>query len=280
MTTVGLLHPGEMGAAVAAQIRRNGHTVLWCPRGRGPESRRRADAAGLGQVADLPSMLARCSVVLSICPPAAAEEVAGQVADAGYRGVFVEANAVSPALVERIVGIVRAGGALPVDGSIIGAPPGGQRVTRLYLAGEPLLVRRVTRLVAGTNVEAMALGADLGSASALKMAFASFQKASRVLAALAHGLADTYGVTDALLAEADRMPSTILSDRDYLPSVARRAWRWAPEMREIARTLDDADLPPDVANAVAGVLTRWAGDRDRTDLPTATVLAHLRRTTA
>jgi hypothetical protein len=34
-TTIGVLHPGEMGAGVAgALVRKSGHTVLWASNGR------------------------------------------------------------------------------------------------------------------------------------------------------------------------------------------------------------------------------------------------------
>jgi 3-hydroxyisobutyrate dehydrogenase-like beta-hydroxyacid dehydrogenase len=275
--TVGLLHPGQMGAAVGAQLRRAGHTVLWCPDGRGDATQRRALRADLQASADLRGLLERSDVVVSICPPAAAEEVAGRVAGTGYRGLYVDANAVNPATARRIAAPLSAAGATVVDGSIIGAPPTAERAVRLYLAGPASGVATVAELFAGGQVEAVPLGEELGGASALKMAFASFQKASRVLAALAHALADEHGVTDALLAEAQRMPALILGDRDFLPKVAGRAWRWSPELREVARTLDDAGLPPDLADATAAVLQRWAEDRDRTDLPVAAVLDHLRR---
>ncbi|MGH3924232.1 MAG: hypothetical protein ACRDTT_15445 [Pseudonocardiaceae bacterium] len=42
---------------------------------------------------------------LSICPPAAveeAEEIATTVAGIGYRGIYVEANAISPTRMHRI----------------------------------------------------------------------------------------------------------------------------------------------------------------------------------
>lgn len=108
------------------------------------------------------------------------------------------------------------------------------------------------------------------------MAFASFQKASRVLAAVAHSLADEHDVTDALLGEADRMSGRILAQRDYLPSVAARAWRWEPEMQEIARTLDAAELPTELAEAASAVLARWDTDPDLAQLSTDAVLARLR----
>jgi hypothetical protein len=109
------------------------------------------------------------------------------------------------------------------------------------------------------------------------MAFASYQKAARVLAAVARSLGDAHGVTEALLAEADRMPGRILAQRDYLPSVAATAWRWGPEMHEIAQTLSDAGLPPDLAEAAATVFERWDAHRGDYDLSAAAVLKDLRR---
>ncbi|WP_375373357.1 DUF1932 domain-containing protein [Streptomyces sp. KAI-26] len=108
------------------------------------------------------------------------------------------------------------------------------------------------------------------------MAFSSYQKAARTLAGIAHALADAHGVGDQLTAEAEIMISTILSDPDYLPSVAARAWRWAPEMEEAADTLRAADLPTDMAEATARVLAYWEQDKDQFDLPVAHTLSRLR----
>jgi predicted dinucleotide-binding enzyme len=49
--TVGLVHPGEMGAAVGAVLRSAGQTVLWASSGRSAASAARAEEAGLDEVA-------------------------------------------------------------------------------------------------------------------------------------------------------------------------------------------------------------------------------------
>lgn len=262
-TTVGLLHPGQMGAAVAAAIVAAGHPVRWCAAGRSAATGRRAAAAGLTAVPDLAALVDAADVVLSICPPAAAEELAGAVADTGYAGLFVEANAVAVARMERIAARLRGVGARVVDASIIGPPPVDGRTARLHLAGDPADVAAVAALVEGGPVRPVTLGDGIGAASALKMAFAGYQKATRALAAVAHGLAAHHGVTTELLAEAARMPSDALADPGYVPSVAARAWRWGPEMREVAATLAAAGLPTELATAAAAVLARWEPDRDR-----------------
>lgn len=260
---VGLLHPGQMGAAVAAAIAKK-HDVVWCAAGRSQETEARAGRAGLRAVPDLATLLAQSDIILSICPPAVAEQTAQQVLAAGrqFTGVLVEANAVAPGKVTRIAGRLGGGGIRVVDGAIIGPPPTEGRTARLYLAGDPDDVRLVQGIVAGGPVETVVLGPTVGAASALKMAFGSYQKATRALAAVAHALADRHGVADALLVEADRMPSAVLADRGYIPSVAARAWRWAPEMSEAAEALAAADLPPELAQAAAAVLGRWEPDRD------------------
>jgi 3-hydroxyisobutyrate dehydrogenase-like beta-hydroxyacid dehydrogenase len=53
---VGLLHPGEMGAAIGAVLRQRGIEVLWASEGRSEATASRAVAAGLvdaGTVAEL-----------------------------------------------------------------------------------------------------------------------------------------------------------------------------------------------------------------------------------
>jgi hypothetical protein len=107
------------------------------------------------------------------------------------------------------------------------------------------------------------------------MAYASFQKASRALAAVAHALAASHGVTEHLLTEAARSTRSPLAEPDYLPSVAARAWRWVPEMHEIADTLTAESLPPDLAIAAGKILAHWSADRDDSNLSLDVLLSRL-----
>ncbi|MEU8678097.1 DUF1932 domain-containing protein [Streptomyces sp. NPDC048560] len=275
MTTVTVLHPGAMGAGVVAQVAAAGHEVLWVPEGRSAATRERARKAGAVAVDTLAEALERSAVVLSVCPPQAAEEVAAAVADHSFTGVYVDANAINPQRMQHIAEAMSPGVAV-LDGAIFGPPPGGQRTARLYLAGDRSAIDLVETLFKDTALHPRRASGAIGSASALKMAFASYQKAARTLAGVAHALADAHGVGDELTAEAQVMASNILSDPGYLPSVAARAWRWAPEMQDIADTLRAADLPSDMAEAAVAVMSHWKGDKDRYDLPVADVLAHLR----
>ena len=96
------------------------------------------------------------------------------------------------------------------------------------------------------------------------------------LAAVSHALADEFGVTEQLTAEAAILGRNALADRDAVAGVAARAWRWEPEMREVAEALRAVGLPTELAIAGAEVFTRWTPDKDDSGLDTETALAHLR----
>src|SRR6185295_5044450 len=161
-TTIGLLHPGEMGAAVGAVLRGHGHRVLWASAWRSGDTRSRAEAAGLEDTGSLEELVRRSEIILSVCPPHAALEVAGSVS--GFRGLFVDANAIAPATAREVEGVVVAGGADCVDGGIVG--PAAESVAALF---------------AGSLLDARVVSGDVGTASALKMAYAAWTKGTAAL---------------------------------------------------------------------------------------------------
>lgn len=260
--TIGLLHPGSMGAAFGAQLCARGHIVLWCPDGRSDATRRRAEGAGLVPEV-LPELLSRSDVLLSLCPPAAAEETAAQVAELGVAGaeaIYVEANAIAPS---RVVSIADRLTPMPVvDAAVVGSPPVGGKSPTLYLSGAGAQTDRIAELFVGTDVRPHILGDSVGKASALKLAYSSYQKVSRVLAAVAYGAAESYGVADELLVIAAKRTRSYLVETDYIPKAAARAWRWGPELDDAAALLADAGLPDSLMHAAAATLARWDGNRD------------------
>jgi 3-hydroxyisobutyrate dehydrogenase-like beta-hydroxyacid dehydrogenase len=273
---IGLLHPGMMGAAIGSRLVEAGHRVRWCPDGRSAATAARADAAGLLAVRPLAELLRGSDVVLSVCPPAFADDVADEVAAHGYPGLFVEANAINPARTTAVAARLCAVGATVVDGAIIGPPPVGDRTARLYLSGPESAVDTVYGLFAGGPAEPRRVDTRIGSASALKMAYGSFQKTSRALAAVSHALADEFGVTGLLQAEAEELGRNALADRALLATAATRAWRWGPEMDEVAESLRAAGLPDALATGAAQVFHRWDADKDDRTLDADTALRHLR----
>ncbi|MDQ2813984.1 MAG: DUF1932 domain-containing protein [Actinomycetota bacterium] len=253
--TIGLLHPGEMGAAVGQCLATAGHRVLWLPDRRGPASAARAQAAGLTGV-DLAELVRSAQVIMSVCPPHAALEVARQSAGAGFGGLYVDANAVSPATARQVAGIVAGGGAQYVDGAIIGTPPVAQGFIRLYLSGPR--ADEVRELFRDSPVHAQVVGhgrpREVGAASAVKMAYASWTKGSAALLLAARALARAEGVEDVLLAEwGISQPSLEERSAAAARSAAAKGWRWVAEMEEIAASMATAGLPAGFHQAAAEV---------------------------
>jgi 3-hydroxyisobutyrate dehydrogenase-like beta-hydroxyacid dehydrogenase len=246
--TIGLLHPGEMGAAVGQCLAGAGHRVLWAPQGRGAATRERAAAAGLTGCG-LAEIVARSDVIVSVCPPAAALDVARLVA--GFRGLYLDANAVSPATAGQVAAIVTAGGASYVDGGIIGTPPVAPGFIRLYLSGAR--AGEAQALFDGTEVDAR-LVAPPGTASAVKMAYASWTKGSAALLLAARALARAEGVESVLLDEwAISQPGLEGRWGAAARSASAKGWRWVAEMEEIAAAMAAAGLPEGFHQAAAEV---------------------------
>lgn len=255
MATIGLLHPGEMGAAVGGCLVSVGHTVLWDPDGRSRATTGRALGAGLDG-AGLAAVLGRSSVIVSVCPPHAALDVAHQVADRGFGGVYVDANAVSVATAQQVAAVVTAGGASYVDGGIIGPPPdssGGH--TRLYLSGKR--AAEVQALFRRSALDARIAEGPLYAASATKMAYAAWTKGTSALLLACRALARAEGVERTLLAEWSlSQPRLAEQSEQAAQSAALKGWRWVGEMDEIAAAMADAGLPTGFHEAAADVYDR------------------------
>jgi 3-hydroxyisobutyrate dehydrogenase-like beta-hydroxyacid dehydrogenase len=254
MATIGLLHPGEMGAAVGGCLVSVGHTVLWDPDGRSRATTGRALGAGLDG-AGLTAVLSHSSVILSVCPPHAALDVAHQVAERGFGGVYVDANAVSVATAQQVAAVVTAGSASYVDGGIIGPPPDASGHTRLYLSGKR--AAEVQALFRRSALDARIAEGPLYAASATKMAYAAWTKGTSALLLACRALARAEGVERTLLAEwALSQPRLAEQSEQAALSAALKGWRWVGEMDEIAAAMADAGLPTGFHEAAADVYDR------------------------
>lgn len=251
MTTVGVLHPGEMGAELGRVLVARGHRVVWASAGRSSETARRAEAAGLRDVGSIASVTAESDVVLSVCPPHAAEDVARSVS--GLEGVFVDANAVSPATTRAIAAAAEA--ARFVDGGIVGSPPAAPGATRLYLSGPD--ASTVAELFEGTIVAARVLSDEIGDASAMKMVYAAWTKGTAALLLAIRATARAEGLEEALVDEwSESLPELVEQSHRAARSAGRKGWRWDYEMEEIAATFADTGLPDGFHRAAAEIFRR------------------------
>lgn len=267
MTTVGILHPGAMGATVGAAC---GAEVIWCPAGRSDASVARAESAGLQPVDSLGDLVERSEVIVSVCPPASAADVADDVAATGFDGVYVDANAIAPATARGIAARFERF----VDGGIVGPPAHQAGTTRLYLSGPE--AGDVATLWDGSVLDARVIDGGAGAASALKMAFATWTKVSSALLLDVRALARVEGVEDALLAEwAISMPDTAERSERTAAGVGPKAWRFVGEMEQMVRAFADAGLPDGFSKGAADLYERLASFKDADGVTLDAVLAAL-----
>lgn len=264
-----------MGAPLAACL---GGEVFWASEGRSEASAARAKEAGIVDVGSVPSLVAAVDAVVSVCPPAAAIEIAEQVSGLGFDGLYVDVNAVSPGTTRRIARLF----SRFVDGGIVGPPPapsapvnvdkparghaeshaedrsGG---TRLYLSGRE--ASDVAAWFAESPVDAHVIGSEHGQASALKMAYAAWTKGTSALLLSVAALATSEGVAEELMDEWDMsIPEVRNRLEEVSGRIGKKAWRFAGEMEEIASAYGDAGLPDGFHLAAANVYSRLADLKD------------------
>jgi len=260
--TIGLLHPGQMGSSIGAAAASNGHRVIWCSEDRSAATRARAERDGLTDVHRLEQLVVQSEVIVSVCPPSAAAQVADSVASLGFTGLYMDANAIAPQTARGIAVRVQQAGASFVDGGIVGPPVRTRGATLLYVSGAR--AAQVARIFEDSALEAHVLGAEPGEASAVKMAFAAWTKGNSALLLAVRALAHAEGATTGLLHAWSRLaPDLQARSEATAKSTAPKAWRFVGEMEEIAGTFAAAGLPAGFHEAAAEIYARLADFKDR-----------------
>jgi 3-hydroxyisobutyrate dehydrogenase-like beta-hydroxyacid dehydrogenase len=263
---VGILHPGAMGVSIAACALRSGHQVCYASEGRSDATQARAVEHNLRDLGTLAELCQTCSIIISVCPPHVAEDVARQVSRQGFKGLYLDANAISPQKARRIGGILSSAGIAFVDGGIIGGPAWTPGETWLYLSGNN--AERIANCFSAGPLEVSILGEEIGRASALKLCYAAYSKGTTALLTAILALAEANDVRAELSTQWERDESGF---NERAESQARRvtakAWRFAGEMDEITSTFESAGLPGGFHAAAGEVYRRLAHFKGAKDLP-------------
>ena len=258
---IGVINPGKMGICVASSIQKSGHDVYWVAQGRSPQSRQRAEEFNLSDAGSLAALCETCAVIVSVCPPHAAEEVAEQVLACSFQGVYLDLNAIAPQRAIRIGQAMARAGIAFVDGGIIGAPAWERGQTWLYLSGEK--AGDALAYFSGGPLETSVVGDDIGKASALKMCYAAYTKGTTALLCGILATAEAMGVRGELETQWSRDWANFGEQAgERVRNVTAKAWRFAGEMAEIASTFRNAGLPGEFHDAAAMIYERIADLKD------------------
>ena len=263
---VGILHPGNMGVSIAASAQNSGCDVYWASEGRSAQTHERAAKHRLLDAGTLSELCRTCSLLISVCPPHAAEDVAGQVVSCGFDGLYLDANAISPQRVTRIGDRMMDAGVRFVDGGIIGGPAWERGNTWLYLAGEQ--AGTIADCFSAGPLDTAVIGERIGKASALKMCYAAWTKGSTALLSAVVAAANSLDVWDELRVQWDRdWPDFSQKAADRARRVTAKAWRFAGEMDEISSTFQAAGVPGEFHAGAAILYRRIAHFKDAPEVP-------------
>jgi 3-hydroxyisobutyrate dehydrogenase-like beta-hydroxyacid dehydrogenase len=266
MNKIGILHPGEMGVSIAASAINTGHQVYWLSQGRSDKTRGRAEKFNLYEIKSLFQFCQSCEVIISVCPPHVAEEIALLVNQTGFKGMYLDANAVSPQRAIKIGQVLEANAIHFIDGGIIGGPAWTPKETWLYLSGEH--ANEIASCFSNGPLETKIIGTEIGKASALKMCYAAYTKGTSALLAAILATAESLQVREELYQQWDRDDHGFSERVDRrVARVTAKAWRFEGEMKEIASTFREAGLPNGFHLAAAEIYRRMANFKDSNETP-------------
>lgn len=258
--SIGVTSTGDMGQGVAMCIKAMGFNVCMATDGRSSRTRALGEKAGLTDCGSLEKLVQTCDMVLSVLDPGAAVTNARAIAAAckatSRKVVFVECNAVAPQTMTEITGIMNAVGCTVVDAGIVGPPPRGAAKQRFYVSGPHAhLMNRIN----STQINVRVAGEKIGDASAVKMCYAALTKGSVALGTELLIAARKLGVDKTLEAEFKssqaELHESVLSRSSRMPF---KAYRWVPEMNEIAKTFEGVGLTPRMFQGAADMYAQIA----------------------
>jgi 3-hydroxyisobutyrate dehydrogenase-like beta-hydroxyacid dehydrogenase len=261
---IGFMTPGDMGQAVAMQLKQKGFTVCTALEKRSERSRKMAKDIGLVDLGSIARLTAECDLIMSVMNPGAALEFAKEAAAAiktqPKKPVFIDCNAIAPDTMREIEALMKGAGARCLDGGLIGPPPRGTAKVHLYISGPG---SADVADIGNAQLLVHVMSERLGDASAVKICYSAFNKGTQGLLLEALMAAQRLGVYDALekqlLGSRADMYNWLLG---ALPSMPPKAYRWVPEMYQIAKTFEGVGMTPRI----------FQGQADMFELIAATAL--------
>jgi 3-hydroxyisobutyrate dehydrogenase-like beta-hydroxyacid dehydrogenase len=242
---VGVVSPGDMGQAIAGRLKEAGFAVHAALDGRSERTRTLAREAGLVDCGSMHKLVATCELVLSVINPGEALNVAREVAAAVRKTrrkiAFADLNAVSPQTARDADRMIRDAGGMFIDGGIIGPPPRGDKDRpRIYVSGPDAYLFEAIK---HPNLLVRIMSERVGDASGVKMCYAAMTKGTTALAVELLVAARKLGVEQALERELRESRNDVFEwQMKNIAVMPPKAYRWVPEMQEIAKTFGELGL--------------------------------------
>ena len=242
---VGVVSPGDMGQAIAGRLKESGLNVHVALDGRSERTRTLAHEAGLADCGSMEKLVATCELVISVINPGEAltvsRDVAAAIRKTGRKIAFADLNAVSPQTARDADRMIREAGGAFIDGGIIGPPPRTDKdKPRIYVSGPDAYLMEQIR---HPNLLIRVMSERIGDASGIKMCYAAMTKGTTALAVELLVAARELGVEQALEKELRESRNDVFEwQMRNIAVMPPKAYRWVPEMQEIAKTFGELGL--------------------------------------
>ncbi|CRG90002.1 hypothetical protein PISL3812_07043 [Talaromyces islandicus] len=275
--SVGILSIGDMGLGMARLLQAHGYRVLTVAAGRSQDTVDRIKRAAIEALPTDQDLVVQADYILSIVPPRDALATARRVQEAiqladtlprrAERGgatakpYFFDLNAISPRSVREIAALFSDEKedvlAHFLDGGIIGSPPSLDTSSQTWkrpsvvMSGSVELPATFSALAETLNMKMV--GPKIGSASVLKLSFASLTKGLTALTILSFSTAQAEDVLPQLLEHLNEYsPRAGASSTGGITGMAPKAYRWVEEMRAIGEAFDSEGHWDGVGSSVYG----------------------------
>ena len=251
---IGLIGYGEVGRIVAEDLRALGlqHLQAWDSKLAGQAAlaqplREHAGAHGVRLVVGAAELARESDLVISAVTASQAVAVAAECSPALRSGSwFVDFNSASPGAKSQAAAAVEASGARYVEAAVMtSVPPYRSKVPMLL--GGPHALDFAPAMQALGFAGARFGDRRLGIVSATKMCRSVMIKGLEAMVIESFSAARAYGVEDAVLASlAETFPGIDWEKQGayFFQRVIEHGRRRSEEMREVARTVDEAGLHP------------------------------------
>ena len=192
--------------------------------------------------------------------------MAKQVIEHGFKGIYLDANAISPKRAIQIGQMLSTKNTHFIDGGIIGGPAWEPKNTWLYLSGKD--AGQIAECFSNGPLETKIIGDEIGKASAVKMCYAAYSKGTTALLCAILGTAESLGVRKELYQQWDMDESGFSEQVNRrVVRVTAKAWRFEGEMKEIAATFHEAGMPQEFHEAAAEIYHRISDFKDAKQAP-------------
>ena len=251
---IAILSPGNMGAAVGAQLNEAGHDVMTCLAKRSDYTKRKAMDAGIRDVETLDKLVVEADLILSILDPGKAVLVTEQVAEAmtrmGFQPIYADCNATSPTTARQLQTIINGAGGIFIDVGIIGGAPTRRDNFPNFCTSGPEAA--VLDELDGKGVKIRFIGPEIGQGSAIKICNGAYNKGAFALYTTVMLAAEHYGFAEFLR---ERLPNSQAGNVERLDEAIIRlptlSERYIGEMEQVAETFASIGLTPNIHQGAA-----------------------------